>query len=510
MPSPQSSPDNAPRTPSSSTATAEPFVTPEQTVSQPCAPPAHPKKNPLRPALSSPALAPRLPALVAPPQPAAPTPRPRRRMGDQIYFSGDKRAPGELSAVNFVRRLEIQFRANNVVADADKIEEALLRFKADSPVDAWWAEIQADTARRIQVATWPTFLTAFNDRFRGVQSVSKPLGRRLADLERMRMDMDGLALGMVLVGDKKITPIADFVDRLKDAIKEAGAGPGISGLWQFYEALPTFIQEVGGGVVLADWDAMAAALAAVPQGRIDIAVRAHVKEKAATEAITTAECAHQQRTAAAERRVEDLQRKLAAIELGVSRVAPATAAQFPCAPAANASTQNAPAPVPAPAQDACAPAAAAPNRPARRVRAGTDAQKTRLLETLREAIQRRHPATAEGIARFRAEVAGWESRYASLSDDDLQLWVRGHPLTPGIAAPCSGECWRCGVPTHPPHPKTPEGCGCPALPEGERALAGTWLGVRALEPVGVNTVEVEEARPWWEGNDAGFGDGLQP
>ncbi|KAJ7220944.1 hypothetical protein C8J57DRAFT_1254140 [Mycena rebaudengoi] len=204
-------------------------------------------------------------------------------MGDQIYFSGDKRAPGELGAVDFVRRLEIQFRANNVVADTDKIMEASLCFKADSPVDAWWAEIQADAMHRAQVATWQMFLTAFNDRFKGVQSVSKPLGQRLTDLEHMRMDMDGLAVGMVLVGDK-IMPMADFIDHLKDTIKEAGMGPGISGLWQFYE------------------------------GRIDNAVHVHVKEKVVTEVVVAAEHAHQQHTAAAEHCVEDLQRKLAAIE----------------------------------------------------------------------------------------------------------------------------------------------------------------------------------------------------
>ncbi|KAJ7240552.1 hypothetical protein C8J57DRAFT_1245349 [Mycena rebaudengoi] len=116
--------------------------------------------------------------------------------------------------------------------------------------------------------------------------------------------MDELAAGPVSVGDKKVSAMEDFVDRLKDAIKESGAGAGIAGLWQFYEALPPFIQE----------------------GRVDIAVRAHVKEKASAEAIVAAERAHQQRTAAAERRVDDLQRKLAAIELGVSRVAPAAPA----------------------------------------------------------------------------------------------------------------------------------------------------------------------------------------
>ncbi|KAJ7263320.1 hypothetical protein C8J57DRAFT_1629239 [Mycena rebaudengoi] len=48
-------------------------------------------------------------------------------MGDNICFSGDKRAPGELGAVDFIRRLELLFRASSVASDADKIVRRKLR-----------------------------------------------------------------------------------------------------------------------------------------------------------------------------------------------------------------------------------------------------------------------------------------------------------------------------------------------------------------------------------------------
>ncbi|KAJ7231240.1 hypothetical protein C8J57DRAFT_1251319 [Mycena rebaudengoi] len=152
-------------------------------------------------------------------------------MGDNIYFSGDKRTLGELGAVDFIRRLELHFHASNVINDADKNEEATLRFKAILPVDAWWVKIQADAVHRAQVATWATSLTAFNNRFKGAQSMSKSLSQRLTDLEHMQMGMDQLSAGMVTVGDKKITPMVDFVDHLKDTMAE-GSCQAIGMRWR--------------------------------------------------------------------------------------------------------------------------------------------------------------------------------------------------------------------------------------------------------------------------------------
>ncbi|KAJ7655875.1 hypothetical protein B0H17DRAFT_375034 [Mycena rosella] len=174
----------------------------------------------------------------------------------------------------------------------------------------------------------------------------------------------------------------------------------------------------------------------------------------------------------------------------------------PCAPRSSLCCPNAPnSPPPNPP---------APAAPANGKRAPlTKAQKDQLLVVLRECLRCTCPDTPVGCAGYTQDIVSWQEKYREVPRSSLQLEVTGYPLSPGIAAPCSGECWRCGVATSPSHTKSPAGCAphaeLPALETTLRALAGSWLGRVDLRPPGavaaVHVVEAVELSAWYEGKD---------
>ncbi|KAJ7439900.1 hypothetical protein B0H11DRAFT_554006 [Mycena galericulata] len=415
-------------------------------------------------------------------------------MADFMTFTGDRNKKDELSAANFIRRLNILFRAQATTADKDKLAEVADRFEDESPADKWFTALVADPANPAAASNWDAFCVAFKDRFKGAAAILKPQGQLEAELSRMRIGMDALAGGVVVVRDKEVYVVADFADRVRDAVTEAGAGGKNVGLWDFYEHLPAVLQEGVGGAVPATWNAMTTALSNIPQTKIDTAAARYREQKAL------------------EQRFGDLQRHVENL-----RISPPTTRS---APAAAPTPTNAHATV-APTPAAATPGAQNAGAPAQRPRP-TDAQKEQLRSVLRECVRRTNPDTVEGRAQYARDIASWTQRYGRIARADLQLEVMGYPLSPGIPAPCTGECWRCGIATNPPHQKNAAGCGRAALPALEnalRALGGSWLGRTNLQPPApVNIVEVD-AVPWYEGlnhpqvqaEDAGadFPEGLQ-
>lgn len=410
-------------------------------------------------------------------------------MADYITFTGERNKKDEISAANFVKRLNTQFRTNGTIADKDKFIEIADRFEDESPADKWYQALKADPSTPAAATDWGAFCTAFKDRFKGASPILKPQGQLEAELSRMRIGMDELAKGVVVVRDREVYVIADFMDRLRDAVTEAAAGSKAVGLWDFYEQLPGVLQEGLGGVIPASWDAMTAGLVRIPQSKLDAATALHQEQKKM------------------EDRFGDLQRRL---EQSL-RITPAPPPRStPTTQPASQTATGTPAPAPPAQQNSGAPA----QRPR-----PTDAQKEQLRVVLRECVRRVNPDTVEGRAQYARDIASWTQRYGQIARADLHLETTGYPLTPGIAAPCSGECWRCGVGTSPPHAKNAAGCARPALPSLEtaiRALGGSWLGRTDLQPpTPIHHVEVEG--PWYEGvnhpqmegDQAGFAGGLQ-
>ncbi|KAJ7701787.1 hypothetical protein B0H17DRAFT_1128025 [Mycena rosella] len=417
-------------------------------------------------------------------------------MADYALYTGERDAK-EPAAADFLKKLNAHLRSHGVTAVAEKIVEAGDRFKHGSPADKWFNMIQSDPVKATERADWGAFCTAFKERFKGATPISKPAAQLEAELGRMRIEMGNLAKGSIQVGDREVYVLADFVERVHDAVADVDAGAKNVGMWDFYTALPAVLQEAIGGVVPASWSAMTTALSRVPQSKVEVAAAQYREQKGMAE------------------QVDALQRKLASMSMAASRITP-TAPRVgpnPAPPVASSGTPNAPNPPPLNPPAPATPAA--PVAPANGKRAPlTKSQKDLLLVVLRECVRRTRPDTPVGRAGYAQDIALWHEKYRKVPRSSLQLEITGYPLSPGIAPPCSGECWRCGVATSPSHTKSPAGCApraeLPALETTLRALAGTWLGRVDLRPPGavaaVHVVEVVKLVPWYEGEDEASGE----
>ncbi|KAJ6545877.1 hypothetical protein DFH09DRAFT_1508801 [Mycena vulgaris] len=476
-------PTGSPLTPSSSPSSpllghtrlaAALLITPPATTSTaPRVPPPLPPRS-QRPPLGS--QAPPLNRVFPDPVPSTPQSLPTRahkqNTAMDLRFSGD-RDKQELSAANFIKQLNILYRTNGTTEPLKFIDVAD-RFEDQSPADKWYTALKNATPQPAAATDWDAFRVAFVARFKGADPVLKPRAQLEADLSRMRIGIGALAAGTVEVRGRQVYVLADFVERLGDAIVEADASAKDVGLWDFHAALPPVLQDAVGAMP-ANWAAMVTALGAVPQTKVALAVADYKEKKASKE------------------QVESLAKRVGALSItpGASRITPPSSAAAELA--------------------AAAAVVAAPAAP-----------KGRRTAVVATAEMKEHPNTAAGLAAYEDDCRRWFAKFGTIARQQLKLEITGYPLKPGVPSPCTNECWRCGYATTPNHDKTNEGCGRQELPLLEtalRSLGGTWLGRTNLQAaVPVQHVAVEPVvvmGPWW-GADAAvqseqedFGEGLQ-
>ncbi|KAJ6572837.1 hypothetical protein DFH09DRAFT_1362366 [Mycena vulgaris] len=395
------------------------------------------------------------------------------------------------AAIDFIKDVRLGFRGGTA-KDAEKLEEVGDRFRHGSPADIWF--------RASTFTTWAAFTRAFEERFAGMPPIVKPRAQLLAELAGMRITIENLAADYVLVGGEKISPMLEFRSRLREAVLDASAGSASEGVWSFHAALPVFVR-VAVGAVPADWDAMLAALAAVPQTAVDMEVEQH-KRAVAFDA----------KSAAFEKSMSEMTRVMQNVRLAAAsqQQAPRTTATT-SAPATNqnASAAN---------QTVAGGGGGGGGLRLRRdpIPVGTDEQRERLRKIMTDGNATQALSNPTGLALYATQIADWNRANGHIAPESLAIWSTGYPLSPGTAKPCSGECWKCGVCSYPPH-KT---CPAPLIPVLERkyrAYCGTWFG-RLHTPVTtmnyVDTVEIEGV-PWVQGGGAengggpeGFGQGL--
>ncbi|KAJ6458085.1 hypothetical protein DFH09DRAFT_1349420 [Mycena vulgaris] len=391
-----------------------------------------------------------------------------------LQFSGEHDKV-ELSAANFMKKLNMLHRTNKT-PEAEKFIDVADRFEEDSPAEKWFNNLQATVPTPAAASDWAAVQTAFKARFKGAPPVLKPV----AQLE------DELSPGTVEVRGRQVYVLADFVERLTDAVVAVNTLTSAVGLWGFHAALPHVLQSAV-GVMPANWLAMTTVLGAIPQSVIALAI-ADYKEKRSTKAD-----------------VEDLKKVFSSLRVASSAARSPNPSSAPLSPTVETAVATT-----ALKGVGCKGEA-------------TAEQKEQLRKVLKACIARRHPNTPTGLAEYTADIRTWDRKFGSIARTQLRLELTGYPLTPGVADPCTGECWACGVGTTPLHEKTPEGCKKAALPALEtaiRLLGGMWLGHTNLKATAaaVNHVVVDPAVVmglWFDGEreeargEEDFVEGLQ-
>ncbi|KAJ7675692.1 hypothetical protein DFH06DRAFT_1434910 [Mycena polygramma] len=397
------------------------------------------------------------------------------------FYTGDRNTD-TIDAVDFIKECNIYFRKNKVTDEAIMLKEAGDHFRNRSNADRWFKTKEVKDGIN---GSWDAFVIAFQERFEGIYPKEKPTVQLIAELSGMRISLGDLAQEHVTVGGEKYAPMEDFLARLKDAVSATNATKARDGVFQFHADLPAQLR-VAVGDAPADWGTMITALQAIPQTTIKTAVE-EFKSRAAME-----------------RNIADIQRRLAATQLGVHvapvvvaprapvvapAVAPVVAPRAPVVP-----------PVLAPGGPAVQEAARVPRRGAGRE--GTEAEKTALRAVLAECVRQRAPNTPEGMVRYQAQLAAW--RAVNPGEERLiAIETSGYPLQPGTADPCSAECWRCGFVVRPVHGQACPGPFVPDLERRFRMVCGQWLG-RTQAPAAAHYVEeIVAGVPWYEVEGAG-------
>ncbi|KAJ6576671.1 hypothetical protein DFH09DRAFT_1078234 [Mycena vulgaris] len=307
-----------------------------------------------------------------------------------LQFSG-KHDKVELSAANFMKKLNMLHRTNKT-PEAEKFIDVADRFEEDSPAEKWFNNLQATVPTPAAASDWAAFQTAFKARFKGAPPVLKPVAQLEDELSRMRITLGALAAGTVEVRGRQVYVLADFVERLTDAVIAVNTLTSAVGLWGFHAALLHVLQSAV-GVMPANWLAMTTALGAIPQSVIALAI-ADYKEKRSTKAD-----------------VKDLKKVFSS---------PARCEQH----------RPLPQPITAVATTALKGVGCKGG--------ATAEQKEQLRKVLEACIARRHPNTPTGLAEYAADIRTWDRKFGSIARTQLRLELTGYPLIPGVADPCMG------------------------------------------------------------------------
>ncbi|KAJ7066663.1 hypothetical protein C8F01DRAFT_952516, partial [Mycena amicta] len=174
---------------------------------------------------------------------------------------------------DFLKLCRIYFREKDIASSADKLLEVADRFSDGSPADEWFKNLPA-----IDKATWDLFSTAFETRFKDVKPVLRLRAQLLAELSHMRIGMGEIAGQAIETHRRTVSPLNHFAYRVQSRANEAKAGTEETGLWDFFEGLPTPIWAAI-GTIPTSWNAMVAELEAVPETKVKAACDAYLHNK---------------------------------------------------------------------------------------------------------------------------------------------------------------------------------------------------------------------------------------
>ncbi|KAJ7029687.1 hypothetical protein C8F04DRAFT_1236964 [Mycena alexandri] len=401
-----------------------------------------------------------IPVKKAPVSSSIPIPTPRPRTPPVITMSvPDWHGSSKdlIDGDDFLRLLRLHYRTTRT-PDAEIMADVADRFKSGSPAAKWFKALDPTTEK----ADWAMFQATFRARFPAPVSVETPRLQLLADVAGMRISLDEVAKGTVNVRGVEVPVLADFATRVNNMVTDAG-------LFTFHNALPAQIRTAVGAVP-ANWGAMVTALRSIPKHVVDAVISEHRRDDFLR------------------KKVEMLEREFAAAKIaqrGTQNQQGAGQKGGGGAAGGGAGRGAGPAGGGAVGGGGAAGGGAGRGGGAAGGGAGgggrrpppTDAEKAALRRVCDEVVARRTPDTPEGRTLYETHKAQWRTRNGHIHPDNLAIERTGFPLTPGTAAPASGECWTCGVVTPTPHARG--NCPRPALPDLEsrfRAVCGLWLG----------------------------------
>ncbi|KAJ6625757.1 hypothetical protein B0H10DRAFT_1942277 [Mycena sp. CBHHK59/15] len=306
-------------------------------------------------------------------------------------------------AIDFLKDVRLGLRDRGAT-DAEKLEEVGDRFRHGSPADIWF--------RGKTFKTWTAFTKVFEERFAGMVPIAKPRPQLLAELTGMRIAVGHLAAEHILVGGERIAPMVEFRARLREAVLDANAGTETEGVWGFHAALPAAVR-VSIGNAPADWDAMLAALALVPQTAIDMVVEEH------------------KRSCAFDKSMAELNQVMHSVRVSAAQ----QQQQAPRATTVVAATPPAGGPLVVVVNQGAAGGGGGRGAAGKRepIPQGTNEQRDRLRKIMLDTNATQALSNPAGHTQYGAQIAEWNKANGHIAPEAISIWSTGYPLSPGSA-----------------------------------------------------------------------------
>ncbi|KAK7027814.1 hypothetical protein R3P38DRAFT_2526373 [Favolaschia claudopus] len=344
-----------------------------------------------------------------------------------------------------------------------------------SAAEKWFETLQGGNNAP---ATWDALEAAFKARFPAPQKAERTQQEWERELLGMRLKLEDVD-GTVKVGEAEVYTYIHFAAKLLEVAHLAGIAATAGGIWQSRDALPEVLREKVPSTQ-ANWTTYTTAIKSVD--------RTYLREATAKA-----------------RKAQEMERTVADLKRGTPPLTPVSKMSTQMARAALA-TPRAPGPerTASPANTFGAGGGQGNLFVNREVSEVTKANLRRMVEALAKNMLQND---AQGREEYERRINNWNRVHGGAARKPLEN--TGYPLSPGTAAPLSGECFGCGKVPMPRHLR--DKCPGPPIPRNEAIFRG--LCAKFLRATAVNAVLEEESPLAWidfatfeDGED--FGEGL--
>ncbi|KAJ7059293.1 hypothetical protein C8F01DRAFT_1370852 [Mycena amicta] len=400
-------------------------------------------------------------------------------------FHGDERdEKNDVNSEEFLRRFRIRTREVNRDSDEQRIEAIEDYFGVNSPAAIWWADRQDNV---IPIDKFDDFVREFKAKFPTAAAAKLSAQEYQQKLAEMTITLEELGTTVEVAGTD-VDVHVKFANKLMQAATKAGIEATSSYIYQVRNALPEPLRKKIPADV-ANWKAFTAAIKGVE--RVEL-----------REGVEEAEL-KKNKEMQIEKRIRDLAN-------AQTRAPPAT----PMTKLANQlNTAGLKTPKPAGAGAGGRDAFGGGGGRGNLFTPRQDLDETG-IQKLRELVARISvpPTTKVGREFYKAQIDAWDKEYGGRNPRALLEEV-GYPLSPGTAAPGTGECFRCGHLTAPRHAR--DACAAeeiPCLETAFREICNKYLRAPRFRPqqnvAQVNYLDMKMPDSDDESDEEGFGRGL--
>lgn len=338
-------------------------------------------------------------------------------------FHGDGRKSE--SPADFLKSFNRAMRQQSITTSIEKVEAFGDYLGTGSDTELWFKALTQNSK-----ATWPAFVTAFEDRWPPIVVAEKTK----AEYERELMEhllSDAEVGTKTTLHDRECWMHEAWAAKALQLASRAGIATSSSMIWQVRGRLPSVIKDLLKADEYANWSAFTMEVKDLKGNRVLEKKEQHSKQEHEVNRLR-ADVARLQQNNPTQSSLAALQNQFARMSVNPTK-APSTL------PSNSAITRM---PTPQATQN---------TQPTFRRQPAAPTQPLVITEDMKNLIQQlvssssHHPDTPAGHAAYATQIAQWNAKWGEYTRVTPET---GYPLKPGTAAIASSECFNCGTHGH--------------------------------------------------------------